>query len=66
MVQEDLAISPGGLYESYFLYIILVVNIVKLQKNTYYKHDAVMSSENGSQIGVFRLPFRHHSHQEER
>ena len=33
MVQEDLAISPGGLYESYFLYIILlVVNIVKLRK----------------------------------
>jgi len=23
MVQEDLAISPGGLYESYFLYIII-------------------------------------------
>ena len=32
MVQEDLAISPCGLYESYFLLLVLVVNFVKLQK----------------------------------
>ena len=95
MVQEDFAISPCGLYKSYFLLLILVVNVVKLQQKIYiYNHDTVassekwltnrgilsttqtsqpprrkikyevMSSENGSQIGVFRLPFRHDSHQE--
>ena len=35
MVQEDLAISPCGFYESYFLLLVLVVNFVKLQKNIY-------------------------------
>ena len=45
MVQEDLAISPCGLYESYFLLLILVVNFVKLQQKIYiYQHDSVTSS----------------------
>ena len=46
MVQEDLAISPCGLYKSYFLLLILVVNVVKLQQKIYiYNHDTVASSE---------------------
>ena len=45
MVQEDLAISPCGLYESYFLLLILIVNVVKLQQKIYiYQHDSVTSS----------------------
>ena len=45
MVQEDLAISPCGLYESYFLLLILVVNFVKLQQKIYiYQHDSVTSA----------------------
>ena len=46
MVQEDLAISPCRLYESYFLLLILDVNFVKLQtKYTYNKRGSVTSSE---------------------
>ena len=59
MVQEDLAISPGGLYESYFLYIIFGCKYCQIEekKNTYYKHDAVTSSEKGSQIHTSRWLF---------
>ena len=46
LVQEDLAISPCRLYESYFLLLILDVNFVKLQtKYTYNKRGSVTSSE---------------------
>ena len=43
MVQEDLAISPCRLYESYFLLSILVVNVVEQEKKII-KHDTVAKS----------------------
>ena len=40
MVQEDIAISPRRLYESYFLLLIWVVNFSNCKKNNH-KQDTV-------------------------
>ena len=45
MVQEDLAISPRRLYESYFLLLIWVVKFFQIAKEKIYKHDTVTSSK---------------------
>ena len=68
MVQEDLAISPCGLYKSYFLLLIWVVNCCQIANNKKLEQISTIRlrvRKNGSQKGVFRLPFRHHSHQKE-